>query len=220
MKTPKYSLIVEWSDEDNAWVGRCPELIYGGVHGDDQQAVFNELMEAVDEAVAIFREDGRKLPEPSLSKKFSGKLVVRMEPDLHRQLAIEAMTESKSLNTFIVEKLKNSRAQEDDAFLREMGAIVLKTIARNPEIEQRLAGGRILSEKLERLLNTIEAGAPMAAMVPVKSGKGDGVVRARSGGGVTIERKRSGDVHVELRENANTIREIAERTPTKRLQKR
>ena len=59
-----YEKIVYWSDEDNCFIGMCPELFYGGVHGDDATKVFEELCETVDEWVEIFKEDGKPLPEP------------------------------------------------------------------------------------------------------------------------------------------------------------
>ena len=40
-----YTKIVEWSDEDGCFIGRCPELIYGGCHGDDPRKVFDELFD-------------------------------------------------------------------------------------------------------------------------------------------------------------------------------
>lgn len=42
----------------------CPELMYGGIHGDDALKVFIELYQAVEEAIQIFREDGKPLPAP------------------------------------------------------------------------------------------------------------------------------------------------------------
>ena len=42
----------------------CPELMYGGVHGDDALKVFVELNEAVEEVIEIFKEDGKPLPLP------------------------------------------------------------------------------------------------------------------------------------------------------------
>ena len=39
----RYVKIVEWSEEDECFVGSCPGLFYGGCHGDDEQAVFAEL---------------------------------------------------------------------------------------------------------------------------------------------------------------------------------
>ncbi len=42
----------------------CPELMYGGVHGDDALEVFKELNEAVEDVIQIYREDGTPLPMP------------------------------------------------------------------------------------------------------------------------------------------------------------
>ena len=58
----RYVKIVEWSEEDQCYIGSAPGLIYGGCHGDDEKAVFAELCEIVDEAIAILTEDGRPLP--------------------------------------------------------------------------------------------------------------------------------------------------------------
>lgn len=63
----KYEKIVYWSDEDQLFIGMCPDLFYGGVHGDDPVKVFKELLEVVDEWVVIFEQDGKALPEPKRS---------------------------------------------------------------------------------------------------------------------------------------------------------
>lgn len=62
--TDIYEKIVVWNDEDQVYVGTCPELFHGGVHGDDPVEVFKELCEVVDEWFEIFKEDGKSLPEP------------------------------------------------------------------------------------------------------------------------------------------------------------
>ena len=59
----RYEHIVYWSDEDQCFIGRCPELFLGGVHGDDAEAVFRELRQAVEENVILHQEKG-SLPEP------------------------------------------------------------------------------------------------------------------------------------------------------------
>ncbi len=58
----KYVKIVEWSDEDKCFVGSAPGLIYGGCHGTNEQAVFNELCQVVDEAIALYKKEGKPLP--------------------------------------------------------------------------------------------------------------------------------------------------------------
>jgi predicted RNase H-like HicB family nuclease len=59
-----YQKIVVWSDEDQCFVGTCPELMYGGVHGDDPIEVFKELGEAIEEVIEIYKQDGTPLPKP------------------------------------------------------------------------------------------------------------------------------------------------------------
>lgn len=59
-----YKKIVYWSDEDDCFIGRCPELMYGGVHGKDALKVFKELNVAVEEVIEIYKEDGTPLPPP------------------------------------------------------------------------------------------------------------------------------------------------------------
>jgi predicted RNase H-like HicB family nuclease len=59
-----YKKIVYWSDEDNCFIGLCPELMYDGVHGGDALMVFKELNEAVEEVIEIYKEDGTPLPLP------------------------------------------------------------------------------------------------------------------------------------------------------------
>ena len=66
MKSPVdvYKKVVFWSEEDKCFIGMCPELFYGGVHGNDPIEVFKELCQVVDEWIEIFREDGKPLPKP------------------------------------------------------------------------------------------------------------------------------------------------------------
>ena len=63
-KGAKYTKIVEWSDEDNFFIGSCPQLMYGGSYGDDATKVFIELCEMVEEAIETLEEAGKPLPQP------------------------------------------------------------------------------------------------------------------------------------------------------------
>ena len=66
--------IVEWSDEDACYVGSAPGLILGGCHGSDEKEVFAELCEIVEEAIALYRADGRSLPPPTAGRDFANKM--------------------------------------------------------------------------------------------------------------------------------------------------
>ena len=62
----RYVKIVEWSEEDQCYVGSSPGLLYGGCHGDDEKRVFDELCQIVEETIALYKKDNKPLP-PSTS---------------------------------------------------------------------------------------------------------------------------------------------------------
>ncbi|HRA88355.1 MAG TPA: type II toxin-antitoxin system HicB family antitoxin [Planctomycetaceae bacterium] len=62
MNAMHYVKIIEWSDEDNCFVGSCPGLFYGGCHGIDERAVFDELCQIVQETIELYQNEGRTLP--------------------------------------------------------------------------------------------------------------------------------------------------------------
>ena len=105
----RYVKIVEWSEEDGCFVGRCPELFFGGTHGDDEAAVYAELCGIVEETLADLATAGKELPEPLTAEKFSGKFVLRTGPELHKALSIRAYREGKSLNQVCLEALQPAR---------------------------------------------------------------------------------------------------------------
>ena len=101
----RYAKFVEWSEEDKCFIGRCPELMLGGIHGNDEAKVYAELCTAAEEMVELIHADGHNMPEPLGGKKFSGKFVLRVEPALHRRLSAKALAAGESLNSFCVKAL-------------------------------------------------------------------------------------------------------------------
>jgi predicted HicB family RNase H-like nuclease len=107
-KTDRYLKIVEWSEEDGCYVGSCPGLIYGGVHGDDEAKVYQDLCQAVAEAVEIYETDGKPLPPATSNKEYSGRFVLRVDKELHREVAIRALQAGESLNSYCQKILKKA----------------------------------------------------------------------------------------------------------------
>ena len=70
----RYVKIIEWSDEDQCYIGSAPGLIYGGCHGPDERAVFEELCQIVDEAIELYRADGKPLPPATSGRDFANTL--------------------------------------------------------------------------------------------------------------------------------------------------
>lgn len=60
--TARFAKIVEWSDQDGCFIGRCPVLFGGGIHGDDEAEVYRELGETVEEWVNLLDRNGVPLP--------------------------------------------------------------------------------------------------------------------------------------------------------------
>ena len=106
-KSAQYLKIVEWSDEDNCFVGRCPELMLGGVHGKNEQKVFSELCAVIDEWIRQAEKDKEDLPAGMSGRTYSGKFNLRINKQLHERLAIEAAKQGKSLNAYCAETLES-----------------------------------------------------------------------------------------------------------------
>ena len=66
----RYVKIVEWSTKDRCFIGSCPELFYGGCHGDNEHEVFDELCQIVKETIKLYRQDGKPLPPPLSNREF------------------------------------------------------------------------------------------------------------------------------------------------------
>lgn len=64
-ESARYIKIVEWSEEDQCFVGQCPGIVGPCCHGDNEAEVYAELCEIVDEWIDIFKQDGRQLPPPT-----------------------------------------------------------------------------------------------------------------------------------------------------------
>jgi predicted HicB family RNase H-like nuclease len=79
----------------------------GGVHGRNQQKVFADLCQVIEEWIAISEKAGDELPPGMAGKRYSGKFNLRLGEELHERLAIAAVKEGKSLNAYCAETLEN-----------------------------------------------------------------------------------------------------------------
>jgi predicted HicB family RNase H-like nuclease len=66
-----------------------------------------EMRRSVEEYLAFCREQGRE-PE----KPFSGNILIRTSPELHRRIALEAARRHVSMNTYVQEALEHAVSQE------------------------------------------------------------------------------------------------------------
>lgn len=70
----RYAKIVEWSDEDDCYVGSAPGLVLGGCHGDDEKKVFEELCQIVEEAIDLYAKDGKPLPPATSGRDYANRM--------------------------------------------------------------------------------------------------------------------------------------------------
>ena len=69
-KGDRYVKLVEWSDDDGCFIGSCPELFYGGCHGENAELVFSELCQLVEDTIEVYERDGKELPRPLSGRDF------------------------------------------------------------------------------------------------------------------------------------------------------
>jgi predicted HicB family RNase H-like nuclease len=81
----------------------------GGVHGDDESEVYRELCQVVEEWLDIYKQDEDPLPAETAGKEYSGRFVLRVGKDLHRELAINALRHGESLNTHCINLLREAQ---------------------------------------------------------------------------------------------------------------
>jgi len=101
--------MVTWSSEDEVFVAHVLEFRSLAAHGDTAEAALAELRSVVEFVVSDLEKEGELVPKSLSERSYSGKLVLRMPPSMHRQLAIEATRESISLNQLIYLKIARAR---------------------------------------------------------------------------------------------------------------
>lgn len=74
----QYIKIVEWSEEDGAFVGQCPGVIGPCCHGADEVQVYRQLCEIVSEWLELAIQDGTPLPPPTAGIGVAQKIAERV----------------------------------------------------------------------------------------------------------------------------------------------
>lgn len=64
-ESSRYVKTVEWSEEDQCFVGHCPGVIGPCCHGDDEIEVYRQLCQIVEEWLDQLKADGKPLPPPT-----------------------------------------------------------------------------------------------------------------------------------------------------------
>lgn len=106
-KDDKYTYRVTWSEEDGEYVGLCAEFPSISWLAATPDAALKGVRKVVAETVADMTHNHEDIPEPIATKHYSGKFMVRVPPDVHRQLAMQAAEAGVSLNRLASAKLSH-----------------------------------------------------------------------------------------------------------------
>lgn len=124
----KYTYRIDWSEEDDCFLGRCLEFPLLVAHGETREQTLREIQLVVVESVKWMIEDAEELPVPLSIRNYSGKLSLRIPPETHKRLAIEAAEEKVSLNQHLTSLLESRQGavsikKSVDAVFDRMGRL-------------------------------------------------------------------------------------------------
>jgi len=107
MNPNHYTYRVTWSPEDGEHVGLCVEFPSLSWLAETPEAALAGIRQIVAEAVADLQSSGEPIPEALAEKQYSGEFRIRIPPELHRLLALQAAEQGVSLNRLASAKLAN-----------------------------------------------------------------------------------------------------------------
>jgi len=103
----RYTYRVIWSEEDEQFVGLCAEFPSLSWLASSPEDALLGILKVAAKVVKDMKANGEPLPEPICSRRYSGKFMVRVPPEVHRRMALEAAEEGISLNRLISTKLSS-----------------------------------------------------------------------------------------------------------------
>jgi len=101
----RFTYRVTWSEDDQEHVGLCVEFPSLSWLEDTPEKALKGIRRLVRDCIKDLQEEAQDIPQPISAKSFSGKFMVRVPPDTHRSLVIQAAESGVSLNRLISSKL-------------------------------------------------------------------------------------------------------------------
>ena len=105
LKNDRYTYRVTWSEDDNEYVGLCAEFPSLSWLAQTPETALKGIRKLVADVVIDMDKSGETVPEPFACRSYSGKFMVRVPPDVHRKIAIQAAESGVSLNRIASSKL-------------------------------------------------------------------------------------------------------------------
>ncbi|MBN1376303.1 MAG: toxin-antitoxin system HicB family antitoxin [Dehalococcoidia bacterium] len=103
--TDNYTYRITWSEEDKEYIGLCAEFSSLSWLAKTQEAALQGIISLVAEAISDMQANNENIPQPITAKRFSGRLLVRIPPEVHKELTIQAAEAGVSVNRLVSAKL-------------------------------------------------------------------------------------------------------------------
>ena len=104
----KYRVVVQWHEEDSCFIASAPELGNCNVRAPTMVEAIELCEKAIEKFIEALRKQGHSVPTPFALKRFSGKLSLRIDPTLHRNIALKAEIAGVSINEYIERRLRET----------------------------------------------------------------------------------------------------------------
>ena len=100
-----YTYRITWSPEDGEHLGLCAEFPSLSWLAPTPGAALSGIQALVGSVLADMQSGGEPPPEPLADRTYSGRFMVRVPPETHRNLVIKAAEEGVSLNRLVSARL-------------------------------------------------------------------------------------------------------------------
>ncbi len=97
-ESDKYTFRVMWSEEDQEFVGLCAEFPSLSWLAESPEAALKGIRTVVQKCIKDLKTTNEEIPPAIAARNYSGKFMVRVPPEVHRQLAVKAAESGVSLN--------------------------------------------------------------------------------------------------------------------------
>ena len=104
-RNDRYTYQITWSEDDREYVGLCSEFPSLSWLAKKPEAALQGIRKTVKDVIGDMRKSGELPPSPLSGRKYSGKFMVRIPPEIHRDLVLKAAEEGISLNRLISARL-------------------------------------------------------------------------------------------------------------------
>ncbi len=107
IKNDHYTYRVTWSEEDKEYIGLCIEFPSLSWLDKTPETALKGIRETVSDVIEDIKKSREEIPVPIANKHFSGKFMVRVPPEVHRSLAIQAAESGVSINRLVCSRISH-----------------------------------------------------------------------------------------------------------------